>query len=215
MTTMTLDAGQAAGTGQAEARRAGDVARTDRAARIGGCLERARNGDREALGAIVPELNPLLWRVARAQGLDTGEAADVVQTTWLELLRRLDDIRSPQALTAWLITTTRRAAWRARDRSRRQAPDGMAVLESAPDPGPGLDERLLSDERDRVLWLHFQRLPERCRNLLRIVAHADRPDYSAVAQTLGMPVGSIGPTRGRCLARLREMLLADPGWSGS
>ncbi len=91
----------------------------------------------------------------------------------------------------------------------------MAVLESAPDPGPGLDERLLSDERDRVLWLHFQRLPERCRNLLRIVAHADRPDYSAVAQTLGMPVGSIGPTRGRCLARLREMLLADPGWSGS
>ncbi len=81
-----------------------------------------------------------------------------------------------------------------------------------PDPGPG--ERLLDDERDRVLWRHVQRLPGRCRELLRIVAQVSRPDYAAVAEAMGMPVGSIGPTRGRCLAKLRELLRADPGWSG-
>lgn len=191
-----------------------DRARIERAARLGACLERARGGEPAALSEIVRELNPMLWHVARAEGLAAEEAADVVQTTWLELLRRLHEIRSTQALGSWLITATRREAWRARERSRRQAPYGAAQLESAPDPGPRPDERLLTDERDRALWQHFERLPERCRRLLRIVAHVTRPDYAAVAEALGMPIGSIGPTRGRCLAKLREMLLADPGWSG-
>ena len=166
-----------------------------------------------ALGDVVRELNPLLWRVARAEGLTAEESADVVQTTWLELLRRLRDIQSPRALTAWLVTATRRGAWRTRELSRRQAPDGAERLELTPDAGPGPGERLLSDERDGALWRHFQRLPQRCRALLRIVAQVDRPDYAAVAEALGMPVGSIGPTRGRCLAKLRAMLLDDPGWS--
>jgi RNA polymerase sigma factor (sigma-70 family) len=209
-----------AGTGQAGTDRASagraeiDRARIDRAARVGGCLERARNGETGALSEIVRELNPLLWQVARAQGLTAEESADVVQTSWLELLRRLHEIRSPQALTSWLVTATRREAWRVRELSRRQVPDGVARLEAVPDPGPSPGERLLDDERDQVLWQHFQRLPERCRTLLRIVAHVARPDYSAVAEALDMPIGSIGPTRGRCLAKLREMLQADPGWSG-
>ncbi len=202
------------GSGKADAGHAGSGhAGSDRAARVGACLERARDGEIAALSDVVRELNPLLWHVARAEGLAAEESADVVQTTWLELLRRLHEIRSPQALTSWLVTATRREAWRVRELSRRQVPDGAAQLESAPDPGPGPGERLLADERDRALWRHFQRLPERCRTLLRIVAHVSRPDYSAVAEALGMPVGSIGPTRGRCLAKLREMLLADPGWS--
>jgi RNA polymerase sigma factor (sigma-70 family) len=209
MSVVTLGSGKA-GTGQAGAGHAG----TDRAARVGACLERARSGETAALSEIVRELNPLLWHVARGEGLAAEEAADVVQTTWLELLRRLHEIRSPQALTSWLLTATRREAWRVRELSRRQVPDGAAQLDSAPDPDPGPGEQLLADERDQALWQHFQRLPERCRKLLRIVAHVARPDYSAVAEALGMPVGSIGPTRGRCLAKLREMLQADPGWSG-
>lgn len=185
----------------------------DRAARFGACLVRAANGETFALNEIVRELNPLLWHVARGEGLGAEESADVVQTSWLELLRRLHEIRSPQALTSWLITTTRREAWRVRELSRRQAPDGAERLEWAPDPDPGPAERLLADERDQALWRQVQRLPERCRELLRIVAHVPRPDYAAVAGALGMPIGSIGPTRGRCLAKLRELLRADPGWS--
>jgi RNA polymerase sigma factor (sigma-70 family) len=188
--------------------------RAERTARLAACLERARGGERAALDEVVRELNPLLWHVARAQGLGTEEAADVVQTAWLALLRQLHDIRSPQALTAWLVTTTRREAWQVRDRSRRHTTD-HTVLESLPDPGPEPDERLLTSERDRILWAHFQRLPERCRALLRVVAHVDRPDYAVVSEALGMPHGSIGPTRGRCLAKLREMLMADPTWRAS
>ncbi|MEU4338821.1 sigma-70 family RNA polymerase sigma factor [Micromonospora lupini] len=185
----------------------------DRAARLGERLERARAGDRDALDEVVRELNPLLWHVARAQGLAAEEAADVVQTTWLELVRGLHTIRSPSALTAWLVTATRRESWRVRGLAQRQTPHDAATLEASPDPDPGPADLLLSEERDRALWQHVARLPERCRTLLRIVAHVDRPDYSAVAEALGMPRGSIGPTRGRCLAKLREMLAADSTWS--
>ncbi|ASW55314.1 RNA polymerase sigma factor [Plantactinospora sp. KBS50] len=185
----------------------------DRVARLADCLERARAGDRDALNDVVRELNPLLWRVARAQGLTTEEAADVVQTTWLELVRALHTIRSSRALTAWLVTATRRESWRVRGLAQRQAPHDVTILESSPDPDPGAIDLLLSEERDRALWRHVARLPERCQALLRIVAHVNRPDYTAVAEALGMPRGSIGPTRGRCLAKLREVLAADPTWS--
>jgi RNA polymerase sigma factor (sigma-70 family) len=192
-----------------------EAVRAGRSARLAACLERARNGERAALEEVARELNPLLWHVARAQGLGAEEAADVVQTAWLELLRSLHDIRSPQALTAWLVTTTRREAWRVRAQLRQHAPDSAAELEAMADPDPEPHEHLVVDERDQVLWRHFQRLPERCRLLLRIVAQTDRPHYAAVAKALEMPLGSIGPTRGRCLAKLREMLLADPAWSAS
>jgi RNA polymerase sigma factor (sigma-70 family) len=185
----------------------------DRRTRLARCLERARSGELSALDEVVRELNPLLWQVARAQNLNADQAADVVQTSWLELVRRLHEIRAPEALTAWLVTATRREAWRVRNWHRQHIPEGTQILESTPDPGPEPHERLLSDERDRVLWRHFHRLPERCRALLRIVAQVERPDYSMVAEAMEMPRGSIGPTRGRCLARLREMLLADTEWS--
>jgi RNA polymerase sigma factor (sigma-70 family) len=189
--------------------------RPDRAAWLGACLDRARGGDRTALDEIVGQVNPLLWHVVRAQGLGADESADVVQTTWLEFLRRIGEIRSPQALTAWLVTTARREAWHARDRGRREAADPAPLLVALPDPGLGPEDHLLAGERDRVLWRHFQQLTPRCRELLRIVAHVDRPNYDAVAGALRMPRGSIGPTRGRCLAKLRELLLADPVWRQS
>jgi RNA polymerase sigma factor (sigma-70 family) len=149
--------------------------------------------------------------VARAQGLDETQAADVVQTAWLELVRRLADIRSPQALSAWLVSTTKREAWQVRRRGRRTVHSDE--LAEVADDAPDLSERLVTDERDRVLWRHFQRLSERCRELLRIVAMVERPDYTTVSQALGMPRGSIGPTRGRCLEKLRDLLRTDPQWS--
>jgi hypothetical protein len=65
-----------------------------------------------------------------------------------------------------------------------------------------------------VLWTHFEELPPKCQALLRVVAFADRPDYAAVSEALKMPMGSIGPTRGRCLAKLRTALANDPAWEG-
>jgi DNA-directed RNA polymerase specialized sigma24 family protein len=81
------------------------------------------------------------------------------------------------------------------------------------EPGPEVDEALLTEERHRLLLRHFARLPERRRMLLRVLAQTDRPVYTAVAEALGMPRGSIGPPGGRCLAKLRELMLADAAWS--
>ena len=182
---------------------------------LGILLERARDGDTESLRELVSALNPVLWRVARGQGLGAEDAADAVQTSWLELLRRLHEIRTPRAVTAWLITTTRREAWHRQQRARRDLPDDGSTLRTVPDPDPPPGERLLTDERDRVLWRHFQQLSQRCRDLLHFVAVTDRPDYTVIAEAFGMPHGSIGPTRARCLAKLRTALLADPAWSTS
>jgi RNA polymerase sigma factor (sigma-70 family) len=187
--------------------------RSDRHERLARCLERARAGDRGGLDEIVSELNPLLWHVARTQTLGADEAADVVQSAWLELLRQLHEIRSPRALTAWLVSTTRREAWRVNGTRRRAGPAPVDTLDSVADLEPAADERLGTDERDRALWRNYRRLPERCRALLRVVALVERPDYDAVATAMDMPRGSIGPTRGRCLAKLRDLLLADPTWS--
>ena len=77
---------------------------------------------------------------------------------------------------------------------------------------PSPETAVLTDVDDRLVWQHFATLPERCKSLLRAIAFAEKPDYASVALALGMPVGSIGPTRGRCLAKLRLALVADPRW---
>jgi RNA polymerase sigma factor (sigma-70 family) len=168
-----------------------------------------------AIEEMVHELNPLLWHVARSQGLDAATAADAVQTAWLELVRRLDEIRVPEALTGWLTTVTRHEAVRVHQRARKVVPTESTALFDAPAPGTDVAERLMAQERAASLWRAFAQLSQRCQQLLRIVAQVDRPDYSAIAEAMGMPHGSIGPTRGRCLTKLRELLLVDPQWEGS
>ncbi|NUU17831.1 sigma-70 family RNA polymerase sigma factor [Cellulomonas humilata] len=186
--------------------------RAGRGARLAACLARARAGDTGAIEEMVHELNPLLWHVARSQGLDAPTAADVVQTAWLELVRRLDDIRVPEALTGWLATVTRHEAARVHQRARKVVPTDTTALLDTPDPGPDVSDDLLARERAQSLWRCFGQLSERCQQLLRVVAQVDRPDYAAISEAMGMPHGSIGPTRGRCLTRLRELLLLDPLW---
>lgn len=187
--------------------------RSSRVDRLADCLVRARQGDLTALDNVVVELNPLLWHVARSQGLIEEDAADVVQTIWLELVRQLHAIRSAHALTSWLVRATKREAWHVNARRRKRQGLGIDALAEFPDLDPGPADRVAAQERHRILWRHFAALSQRCRILLTVIAHGDRPDYAAIAETLDMPHGSIGPTRGRCLARLREKLLADPGWS--
>jgi RNA polymerase sigma factor (sigma-70 family) len=182
-----------------------------RAERIAGLLEAARAGEHDAVAQLVTELSPLLWQVARAAGLGLRDAEDVLQTTWMRLLDHLEDIQAPGALTAWLVTTTRREAWRVRAVERKQVPSDTGWLDSVPDPAPGTEELAVTHEQRRQLWAAFGRLSERCQELLRIVAFVPRPDYDVVAAKLGMPRGSIGPTRGRCLAKLRELLSSAEG----
>lgn len=170
-----------------------------------------QDGDTAALGDLVDLLNPLLWHTARAQRLDLDLAQDAVQNAWLRLVDHADGIRDPKALLGWLLITVKREAWALSRGARKVSYDDSGVVDPGgvvADPGDGL----FRSEQQEVLWKHVETLPEKCRQLLRIVAFCDRPDYSAVSVALGMPVGSIGPTRGRCLSKLRAALSADPTW---
>jgi RNA polymerase sigma factor (sigma-70 family) len=184
--------------------------RPDRSARIVSLVSAARAGDDDALGQIVTELSPLLWQVARSAGLGSGDAEDVLQTVWMRLISHLDGIRTSAALTAWLVITTRREAWRVRAAGRKQLPADQDWLAALPDTGPGSEEQAIADDQRRALWAAIALLPQRCQELLRIVAFVPRPDYGVVAAELGIPRGSVGPTRGRCLAKLRASLAGDP-----
>ena len=188
----------------------GPAGQPDRGARIAGLVSSARDGSEDALGQIVTEFSPMLWHVARAAGLSPDDAQDVVQTVWMSLLSHLDDIHTPGALAGWLVTTTRREAWRVRGAGRKQVPADQDWLAELPDRGPGSEELAIIGDGRRALWSAIGQLTPRCQELLRIIAFVPRPDYRAVAAELGMPVGSIGPTRGRCLAELRALLADDP-----
>lgn len=182
-----------------------------------------QGGDRAAFDELVTLLTPLLWHTVRGQGVDRVSAEDVVQTTWLRLLHSSSSIRDPQTVVKWLLTAVRREAWRIAKRTRDEVSrtaalfgeDGREVPSVPVRPDQAPDEVVLREDRRRVLWRHVQGLPERCRQLLRVIAFADRPDYAQIADALGMPMGSIGPTRGRCLAKLRQELTADSEWEGT
>jgi RNA polymerase sigma factor (sigma-70 family) len=184
------------------------------ASRAAALFRAYRAGDDAKMGDLVALVTPILWHTARAQRLDRDLAEDVVQSTWLTLVRSAASVSDPQAILQWLIVSTRREAWRVvrrgdRDEPREFEPDDIVSTEQLP------EDQVLRSETDSRLWEHIAQLSERCQALLRVVAFADRPDYSSVAQALGMPVGSIGPTRGRCLAKLREQLNNDPKWGRS
>jgi RNA polymerase sigma factor (sigma-70 family) len=175
------------------------------------CLVAARAGDRAALDVLVAELTPLVWHVARSNGLDRATAEDVVQTVWLALLRHLERLAEPKALVSWLITTTRREAGRTRRRGNAQVELPPEVADQLTNDDPLPEAELLRDERDRQLWAAFHQLPQRCQELLRMTVLAGRAEYRAVAEALHMPHGSIGPTRGRCLSTLRTLYDGEAG----
>ena len=169
-------------------------------------FEEWRGGDAGALDDLVRLLSPVLWQVVRATGLDRSTAEDVVQTTWLTFVRASDTITEPRAVAGWLCTSARREAWRVSRQSTRQRPtEDETIARQLPDE-PAPEGQVVLDDRNTRLWACLQQLPERCQKLLRIVAAESRPDYTVVSEQLGMPVGSIGPTRGRCLDKLRREL---------
>jgi RNA polymerase sigma factor (sigma-70 family) len=167
----------------------------------------AANGDEQAWDQIVARYSGLLWAVGRAHRLNAADAADVVQTTWLRLVEHLPQIRNREGIGSWLATTARRECLRVlRSGARCQPSEEMQLLVDAGADHPELDSALLTAERDAELWAAFSRLPDRDQALLRLLAVDSPPSYEEISAALGMPIGSIGPTRARSLERLRREL---------
>jgi RNA polymerase sigma factor (sigma-70 family) len=166
----------------------------------------AAAGDPRAWDALIERYTALLWSITRAHRLAAADAADVVQTTWLRLVEHLDRIADPERLPGWLATTARREAQRVARRADWPRPGDDFAFLAGDGPSPG--DWLLRDERDAALWSALALLDEACQRLLRALIADPAPSYADVAAAFGMKVGSIGPTRQRCLAKLRRLARA-------
>jgi len=144
-----------------------------------------------------------LRAVARSYGLGGWDVDDVVQSTWLQYLEHGDALREPAALGAWLETTTRRLCLRLLQRHvREQLTDDCDLRAASEDPGP--ERQVLAGECRDTVRRAVAALPDRQRRLMRLLVHRPDLSYEEVGRRLAMPIGSIGPTRARCLDRLRR-----------
>lgn len=169
-------------------------------------VQAAGEGDPDAWKSLVEGYTPLVASVIVGHRLRGPDIEDVVQTVWLRLIEHLGDLREPRALPMWLITTARHECVRVLKASQRTQPfDPLQEREDLLGGEPvELDERLLAAERHQMLLAAFGELPAHHRELLMLLM-ADPPvSYAEISNRLGIPVGSIGPTRARALQRLRE-----------
>ncbi len=157
---------------------------------------------------LVERFESLVRGIARSHGLHAADAADVSQAVWMRLVVHLDRLREPDRVAGWLATTARNECLRTlRQRGRATPTADLTVLESG-DSGIGPDSALVARQRDAVLVELIETLPPTHRALLRVIMVEPQPSYREAASALGMPVGSIGPTRQRCLALLRTKCTA-------
>lgn len=164
-------------------------------------LARCRAGDAGAWSELLGEYERLVFSIPRRYGLDREDSADIAQLVFTELLQSLDSLREDERLAGWLATVARRQSWRVMERRKREG--------AVADVPERVDDSDPAETWTRVEWLYdgLLGLDERCRELLIILyLSGEDPSYAEVAQRLGRPVGSIGPTRGRCLERLRGIL---------
>jgi RNA polymerase sigma factor (sigma-70 family) len=171
-------------------------------------LRACGRGDEAAWEALVRRYQRLVYAVPRRAGLDEDAAADVFQEVFTTLLGAVDKIEQPSRLHAWLVTTARRKTWLVIKRSRSTQPlsgedEGEDEASSIPDRLPLPDEALGQLEEQHLVRAALSELDERCRRLLTMLFYSAEPQpYSEVASALGVPEGSIGPTRARCLKKL-------------
>jgi len=173
-------------------------------------FRRAAEGDLGAWERLVDQYARLIWSITAEYKLVESDAADVCQTTWLRLLEHMDRIEHPDRVGSWLAATARNECLRSLAvRKRVVLGHDEAELDTTVAHGPEIDERLLADESAQVVRDALSRLPRRWQRLLEMLM-ADPPvPYADISDELGLPIGSIGPTRGRCLARLRVLLQAS------
>ena len=175
-------------------------------------VARVSAGDPAAWDELVDAYVGLVWAIARNHRLSQGDAADVSQTTWLRLVENLDRIEDPRRVGAWLATTARRECLRLlRMSGRTVLVDDEAALDRMDSAQVPVDALLLKEEEAAMVRAAFAQLPERCQRLLGVLMVDEPPSYEELSAALGMPIGSIGPTRGRCLEKLRALVAAQGG----
>ena len=170
----------------------------------------AAEGDRQAWERLVDQYARLIWSITADFKLIESDAADVAQTTWLRLFEHIDRIEYPDRVGSWLAATARNECLRSlAARKRVVLAQDDEVLTGVVASSPEVDERILADERDQVVRDALSRLPGRWQRLLELLMADPPASYADISSELDLPVGSIGPTRGRCLARLRVLLQAS------
>ena len=166
-----------------------------------------RRGDQLAWEKLIRRYQRLIYTIPLRAGLDEDAAAEIFQDVFATLFQKLNDIEEPERLQAWLVTTARRKTWRtiskAHSSSDADLSDAAAIRDEAPLP----DEQLFMLEEQHRIRTALSSLDERCRNLLQMLFYrAEPPSYAEIATALGVPEGSIGPTRARCLEKLLRLL---------
>lgn len=179
-------------------------------------VRRAAEGHRDAWERLVDQYGRLVWAITRDFKLMESDAADVFQATWLRLLEHIDRLNSPDRVGSWLAVTARNECLRSlAARKRVVLGHDDVTLEAVVAPEPEVDDRLLAAERVQMVRQALSSLPRTWQQMLELLMADPPASYAEISDTLGLPVGSIGPTRQRCLARLRVLLrasLSDDPW---
>jgi RNA polymerase sigma factor (sigma-70 family) len=173
--------------------------------RVVALVTRASGGDSDAWHELVDRYAPLVYTICTRYRLSNHDIEDVGQNVWLLLVEQLGKLREPAALPGWLATTTARECLRVvtaaskTDRLSMGLDDSVLFVDDAV-----IDEELLLAERNAALRAAFAELPSRCQQLLSMLISDPPHSYTEINAKLGIPVGSIGPQRARCLDRLRR-----------
>ncbi len=171
-------------------------------------VKAATGGDQRSWNELVRRHARLVWSIARAHGLAAADAADVSQTVWLRLVEYLGTLREPSRLPGWLSTAARRETLRVLHEQGKETLDSEMVEHMAADVAESPEVQVLAADRTRLVWVALRQLPRHCQVLLRALAGSAELHYAQIAQALDIPVGSIGPTRQRCIKQLRTALAA-------
>ena len=184
-----------------------------RSASVADLVGQAGTGCPRAWEELVSRFGGMIAATGRRYRLSPSDVAELQQTTWLRLVENLHRVEQPERVGGWLATTARRESLHLLRRSAKYRSGADQMLENMPDRHlPEPDARPIAQERDVVLRAAWDQLKPRCQQLLSLLIADDAPGYKDLSKLLQMPVGSIGPTRGRCLEHLRK-LVAEQGSS--
>jgi RNA polymerase sigma factor (sigma-70 family) len=169
-------------------------------------VNRVCGGDQEAWNELIERYAPLVWSICLRYQLERQDIDDVGQSVWLLLVENIADLRERAALPGWLASTTKHECLRVVRAGRRHDRQGLPPEEQMPPDlsATVIEQEIIEAELNAALRSAFAELPDGCHELLSLLISDPTPSYAEVSQKLDMPIGSIGPTRARCLDRLRR-----------